>query len=174
MTTARKQDGAYIELARSLPSEVGAISPFVDQLMLWIRKCGCVPEGETEVEIALREALANAIIHGNLENPRKHVEVTCRCEPEEVSIAVKDEGRGFDIDQLADPTAPENLGSDHGRGIYLMKALMDDVRFEEGGVVVRMRKRSSRAAARDAHRAARQASASVAPPFADMLLKHRS
>jgi serine/threonine-protein kinase RsbW len=152
MTRAPDQDAAYIELARSLPSEVEAISPFVDQLMLLIRKCGCVPEGETEVEIALREALANAIIHGNLENPRKHVQVTCRCEPEEVCIAVKDEGRGFDIHQLADPTAPENIGSVHGRGIYLMKALMDDVRFEEGGVVVRMRKSSRPAAATAMHR----------------------
>jgi serine/threonine-protein kinase RsbW len=71
-----------------------------------------------------------------------------------VSIAVTDEGRGFDINKLADPTAPENIDSDHGRGIYLMKALMDDVRFEEGGVVVRMRKSASQAAAKDAHRGA--------------------
>ena len=61
-----------------------------------------------------------------------------------MSIAVKDEGPGFDINKLADPTAPENIGSVHGRGIYLMKALMDDVRFEEGGVVVRMRKSASK------------------------------
>jgi serine/threonine-protein kinase RsbW len=154
MTISRNQGGAGIELERSLPSEVEAISPFVDELMVLIRKCGCVPEGETGVEIALREALANAIIHGNHENPRKYVHVTCRCEPEKVSIAVTDEGRGFDINKLADPTAPENIDSDHGRGIYLMKALMDDVRFEEGGVVVRMRKSASQAAAKDAHRGA--------------------
>ena len=53
-----------------MPSEVAAISPFVDKLMLLIRKCGCVPEGDSDVEVALREALANAIIHGNHENPR--------------------------------------------------------------------------------------------------------
>jgi anti-sigma regulatory factor (Ser/Thr protein kinase) len=97
MTISRNQGGACIELERTLPSEVEAISPFVDEFMFVIRKCGCVPEGETDVEIALREALANAIIHGNQENSRKHVHVTCRCKPEEVSIAVKDEGRGFDI-----------------------------------------------------------------------------
>jgi serine/threonine-protein kinase RsbW len=151
MTISRNQGGACIELERSLPSEVAAISPFVDRLMLLIRKCGCVLEGETDVEIALREALANAIIHGNHENPRKQVHVTCRCESEEVTIAVKDEGRGFDINKVADPTAPENIGSVNGRGIFLMKALMDDVRFEEGGVVVRMRKSASRAATKDAH-----------------------
>jgi serine/threonine-protein kinase RsbW len=60
--------------------------------------------------------------------------------PDGVAIAVKDEGHGFDVNTIADPTAPENTGAVHGRGIYLMKALMDDVRFEEGGVVVRMRK----------------------------------
>ena len=149
---AHNQGGPCIELERSLPSEVAAISPFVDRLMLLFRKCGCVSEGESEVEIALREALANAIIHGNHENPGKHVHVRCRCEPSEISIAVKDEGRGFDVNKIADPTAPENTGSVHGRGIYLMKALMDEVRFEEGGVVVHMRKSAGQAAAKDAQK----------------------
>jgi anti-sigma regulatory factor (Ser/Thr protein kinase) len=66
MTIAHNQGGPCLELERSLPSEVAAISPFVDKLMLLIRKCGCAPEGEGDVEIALREALANAIIHGNM------------------------------------------------------------------------------------------------------------
>jgi serine/threonine-protein kinase RsbW len=152
MTVAHDQSGPCIEMERSLPSEVAAISPFVDKLMPSIRECGCVLEGESDVEIALREALANAIIHGNHENPRKHVYVRFRCKPDEVSIAVKDEGRGFDIKKIADPTAPENTGSVHGRGIYLMKALMDEVRFEEGGVVVHMRKSASQAAAKDAQK----------------------
>jgi serine/threonine-protein kinase RsbW len=140
MTVAHNQRGPCLELQRSLPSEVAAISPFVDRLMLLFGKCGCVSEGESDVEIALRGALANAIIHGNHENPGKHVHVCCRCEAGEVSIAVKDEGQGFYVNKTADPTAAENTGSDHGRGIYLMKALMDEVRFEEGGVVVHMRK----------------------------------
>ena len=152
MTMAHNQVGPCLELERSLPSEVAAISPFVDRLMLLFRKCGCVSEGESGVEIALREALANAIIHGNHENPRKHVYVRCRCQPDEVSIAVKDEGRGFDIDKMADPTVPESIGSVHGRGIYLMKALMDEVRFEEGGVVVHMRKSAGQTAAKDAQK----------------------
>ncbi len=120
--------------------------------MRLIKKCGCVPAGESEVEIALREALANAIIHGNQENPRKHVHVNFRCKSHEVSIAAKDEGRGFDLDKMPDPTAPENVGSVHGRGIYLMKAFMDEVRFEEGGVVIYMRKRTAQAATKDAQK----------------------
>ena len=108
--------------------------------MILLRKCGSAEEGESDVEIALREALANAIIHGNHENPRKHVHVRCRCEPAGISIMVKDEGRGFDITKMSDPTAPQNIASVHGRGIYLMKTLMDEVRFEEGGVAVHIRK----------------------------------
>ena len=152
MTIPHDHHGPCIELERSLPSEVSAISPFVDKLMRLIRKCGCAAEGESDVEIALREALANAIIHGNHENPRKRVYVRFRCEPDEVSLAVKDEGRGFDINKMANPTAPENIGSVHGRGIYLMRALMDEVRFEEGGVVVHMRKSARKGAAKDARK----------------------
>jgi serine/threonine-protein kinase RsbW len=115
-----------------------------------IRKCGCAPESESDVEIALREALANAIIHGNHENPRKRVYVRFRCEPDEVSLAVKDRGRGFDINKMTNPTAPENIGSVHGRGIYLMRAMIDEVRLEEGVVVVHMRKSVRKGAAKDA------------------------
>jgi len=75
----------------------------------------------------------------------KHVHVTCCCEPDEVSITVEDEGRGFDISNVPDPTAPENIVSVHGRGIHVIKALMDEVRFEEGGAVIHMRKNASEA-----------------------------
>src|ERR1700735_2221052 len=147
--TVHNQGGPCLELEHSLPSEVAAISPFVDKPMRLIRKCGCADEGESDVEIALREALANAIIHGNHENPGKHVHVCCRCEPSEISLAIKDEGSGFDVDKILDPTAPENTGSAHGRGIFLMKALMDEVRFEEGGVLVHMRKNTGKAGSND-------------------------
>jgi serine/threonine-protein kinase RsbW len=150
MTTAhdvkeKAHHGPHIALECSLPSEVNAISPFVDKLMLLLRNCSCVPEGVRDVEIALREALANAIIHGNHEDRRKHVHVTCRCEPDGVSIAVKDEGSGFDINTVRDPTNRENIESVHGRGILMMKVLMDEVRFEEGGVVVHMRRSAGEA-----------------------------
>jgi len=97
MTIAHDHRGPHIALECSLPSEVAAISPFVGWLMVLFRKCGCVSQGESDVEIALREALANAIIHGNHENPQNYVYVRCRCKPDEVSIVVKDEGRGFEL-----------------------------------------------------------------------------
>jgi serine/threonine-protein kinase RsbW len=135
--------GPCMQMELALPSEVAAISPAVDRLMLLIKNCRCAPGNETDIEIALREALENAVIHGNHEDPRKHVYVSCRCEAEEeVSIIVRDEGQGFDSNALPDPTAPGAIESSHGRGIYLMKALMDEVDFEDGGAVVHLRKKS--------------------------------
>ena len=135
--------GPCIQMELALPSEVPAISPFVDKLMLLIKKCRCAPGNGTDIEIALREALENAVIHGNHEDPRKHVYVRCRCEADEVvSIIVKDEGQGFDSNALPDPTGPGAIESTHGRGVYMMKAFMDEVRFEQGGAVVHMRKKS--------------------------------
>jgi serine/threonine-protein kinase RsbW len=133
---------SFVELRQSLPSQVALISPFVDQLMRFVAKCRNKEDSELEIETALREALANAILHGNREDPYKRVYVTCRCTPDgEVSITVRDEGQGFDSNAAADPTTPESRLVTHGRGIYLMKTLMDEVCFEHGGAVVYMRKK---------------------------------
>ena len=133
----------FVELRQSLPSKVAVISPFTDQLIRFIlnfRKA----DGRADIEMALREALANAVIHGNGENSCKRVYVRCRCYMDgEVSITVRDEGRGFDTATVLDPTAPDNRLLTHGRGIYLMKTLMDEVSFEDGGSAVRMRKASN-------------------------------
>jgi serine/threonine-protein kinase RsbW len=101
----------------------------------------CVAGGEFGVELALREALGNAVVHGNRENPETKVHVRCRCGPgNEISIVVTDQGKGFDfgkvMDSGSDPT------SAHGHGVPLMKAYMDDVHFAQGGSEVHMRKRS--------------------------------
>jgi serine/threonine-protein kinase RsbW len=134
--------GPCIETELSLASNVIAISPFIDKLMLLIKKCRCAPGNESDIEIALREALENAVIHGNHENPQKQVHVSCRCvAEEEVSIVVKDEGQGFDSNAVADPTSQGAIELSHGRGIYLMKVFMDEVRFEQNGTVVHMRKK---------------------------------
>lgn len=126
----------------SLPSQVAALSPFIDEFMQLIARCSGVPGSEADVEIALREAVVNAVVHGNHEDPRKQVYVRCRCEPDGISILVRDEGQGFDADRVPDPTTPENVQSTRGRGIYLMRNYMDEVRFEENGRAVLMRKRA--------------------------------
>jgi serine/threonine-protein kinase RsbW len=134
----------FIELRQSLSSRIAAISPFVNQLMRFILKFRSADGSEIEIETALREALANAVVHGNGENSYKRVYVDCRCYMDgEVSITVRDEGQGFNSEEVTNPTTPENLLCTHGRGIYLMKTLMDEVSFEDGGAVVRMRKNSN-------------------------------
>jgi len=134
----------FVELRQSLPSKVAAISPFTEQLMRFILNFRMADGSETDIEMALLEALANAVIHGNGDNSCKSVYVTCRCYMDgEVSITVRDQGQGFDSNAVLDPTLLENLLFTHGRGIYLMKTLMDEVSFEEGGSVVRIRKNSN-------------------------------
>ena len=134
----------FVELRQSLPSKVAAISPFTEQLMRFILTFRLGDGSEIDIEMALLEALANAVIHGNGDNSGKSVHVACRCYMDgEVAITVRDEGRGFDPSVLVDPTCRENLLIMHGRGIYLMKTLMDEVSFEEGGAVVMMRKKAS-------------------------------
>ena len=132
----------FVELRQSLPSQIAAISPFVDQFMRFIAKFRAVDGSEVDIDMALREALANAIVHGNQEDPRKRVSVACRCTTDgEVSITVQDEGQGFDSGLVPDPTVSENRLLTYGRGIYLMKTLMDEVSFEQGGALVYMRKK---------------------------------
>ena len=133
---------SFVELRQSFQSQVQVISRFVDQLMRFILHFRSADGSEIDIETALREALANAVIHGNRENPSKRVCVECRCYADgEVSITVRDEGQGFDTNAVPDPTAPGRRLSEHGRGIYFLKTLMDEVSFEEGGTVVRMRKK---------------------------------
>jgi serine/threonine-protein kinase RsbW len=135
---------AFVQLRQTLPSRIPIISPFVEQLMRFIAEFRNRDGSELDIEMALREALANAIVHGNQQDSDKWVYVACRCTTDgEVSITVRDEGPGFDADSVADPTTPENRLLAQGRGIYLMKTLMDEVRFEQHGAVVFMRKASN-------------------------------
>jgi len=126
-----------------MPSAIQAISPLVDRLMRLIEGSQCVPGEEFNVEMALREALENAVVHGNQEDPETKVHIRCRCGPgNEISIVVMDQGKGFDVGKIVGSGLTSDPASEHGRGIQLMKAYMDDVRFERGGSEVHMRSRS--------------------------------
>jgi serine/threonine-protein kinase RsbW len=124
-----------------MPSEIKAISPLMDRLMRLIEGSHCVCGEEASVELALAEALNNAVVHGHRLRREKLVQVLCRCElGKGIFLVVKDQGQGFDPNTVPDPTVAENISADHGRGIWLMKTLMDEVCFECGGTEVRMRK----------------------------------
>ena len=88
--------------------------------------------------IAMLEAANNAIVHGNKLDESKRVNIELLKEKDIIEILVKDQGHGFDYNNIPDPTAPENIEKVTGRGIFLMKKLSDDIEFYENGTVVKL------------------------------------
>lgn len=118
------------------------ISPTVDWLIQAIEASRCVCGEEFGIGMAIREALNNAVVHGNRLDSHRLVQIHCACElGEGVSIVIKDEGHGFDLAAVPDPLSDQNIASEHGRGILLMKMGVDEVSFACGGAEVHMRKR---------------------------------
>ena len=117
---------SVLEIDSWMSSKVQAISPLVERLMVLIEGSQCVPGEEFNVEMALREALTNAVVHGNHEHPKAKIQIRCRCWPgKEISIVVTDQGKGFDFERATDYGLMSDPLSEHGRGIHLMKAYMD-------------------------------------------------
>ena len=141
-----RHGGSLLKVEAWILSEVKSISPLVDRLMRLIEESHCIPGEESAVELALSEALSNAVIHGNRLDARKLVHVRGRCKVGNgISLIVSDQGQGFDASTIPDPVAVENLEAEHGRGIHLMKWAMDRVSFEQGGTEVHMCKGPARA-----------------------------
>jgi anti-sigma regulatory factor (Ser/Thr protein kinase) len=131
----------------TIPANPNAISGVVDGVMQIAREMRCAEGNEYQVELALREALANAIVHGCNNDPDKKVECCVACtESSDVVIVVRDPGEGFAPSAVPNPLALENLHSTHGRGIYLINQLMDEVSFERNGTEIRMRKAAAASA----------------------------
>src|SRR3981189_1671937 len=138
----KRSRSSTLEIDSWMPSAIQAISPLVDRLMRLIEGSQCIPGAESDVELALREALDNAVVHGNQEDSETKVHIRCRCGPgNEISIVVTDQGKGFDFGKIVGNGLTSDPESEHGRGIQLMKAYMDDVHFERGGSEVHMRRR---------------------------------
>ena len=106
-----------------------------------LRKNGIDEEIIFDIHVGFEEALRNAMIHGNKFSPDKTVKIEVDVNPGVVVISVEDEGEGFNPDSLPDPTLDENLLKESGRGVYLIKHLMDEVYYEKGGRKVIMKKR---------------------------------
>jgi len=124
-----------------LPGHVSAISPAVDEVMTVVRDMGCAAGHEFEVEVALREALANAVRHGTRNDASRPVLCCVACDVGRgILIVVRDDGPGFDPAALPSPIVGEQIFESHGRGIFLINRLMDEVRFERGGTEIHMRK----------------------------------
>jgi serine/threonine-protein kinase RsbW len=132
-------NGLSLRLQLKVEGRIKAIPPVVEEIMEVVRKMGCASGGEFEVEVALYEALANAVEHGCEHDPEKNVEVCVACDEKRgMLIIVRDPGTGFDPAAVPSPVVGENIFSDHGRGIFLINNLMDEVRFERGGTEIWM------------------------------------
>jgi serine/threonine-protein kinase RsbW len=90
------------------------------------------------IMIAVTEAVNNAIKHGNASDKTKNVSLSLSLKESMIQFLIKDEGQGFDYENLPDPTSPENLEKIGGRGIFLMKHLSDEVQFKERGKIVEL------------------------------------
>jgi len=129
-----------LKLQKKLEGRVEAIPPFVESIMKIVQSMGCAAGKEREVEIALLEALANAVVHGCKRDPTKEVECCVACdESRGLLVIIRDPGQGFDPASIPSPILGQNLFSTHGRGIFLINQLMDEVRYEKGGTEIHMK-----------------------------------
>jgi serine/threonine-protein kinase RsbW len=124
-----------IELSSQLES-LTQLEIFVDNIC---ERYDVSEDNYGNILIALTEAVNNAITHGNQLNPQKIVSLIMGTTENEVMFTVKDEGNGFDYNNVPDPTLPENLNKLNGRGIFLIKSLADDVIFERKGSVIKIK-----------------------------------
>ena len=123
-------------------ADLNAINHVVDDVMEMAGKLDCAKGKEMAIETALREALANAIVHGCGNDASRRVQCCVACdESRGMLIVVRDPGEGFDPAQVPSPVVGENVFSSHGRGIFLINQLMDHVEFAHGGTEIRMKKR---------------------------------
>jgi len=127
---------------KSKPKEILKVEKFLDSVNSFIHL------GKTQLHnvlVATTEAVNNAIAHGNLRDPKKNVILVCKATKSSVEIRVNDEGKGVAENNLPDPLDEKNLLRENGRGIFLMRHLMDSVKFicHESGceVIMKLRKR---------------------------------
>ena len=129
-------------LTMTIPADPGAISVVADRVALELEQRNWSEDDVTAVQMALIEALANAIRHGCRGDITKRVQCSMGCgESNEIVIIVRDPGDGFNPDGVPDPLDPVNTFKPSGRGMFLMRAFMDHVVFADGGREVQMRKR---------------------------------
>jgi serine/threonine-protein kinase RsbW len=135
-------DKLVLKLKVSLAADKNAIDPVVQGIMNVVRETQCATGKEDAIELALTEALANAVVHGAKGDPKKIVECDVACdETRGMLIVVRDPGPGFDPTAIPNPIVGHNIYSNHGRGIFLINELMDEVQFKNNGKEIHMLKR---------------------------------
>jgi len=128
----------------SLPSRIDTVATAAAAVAEFLTRSGITEDAAFGIDMAVREAVTNAVIHGNHEDKNKTVDVTLKSSPDAVEISVHDQGAGFNPKEVPDPTAEENILKASGRGIFFMRSFMDEVDWlirPGGGTTVRMLKR---------------------------------
>jgi serine/threonine-protein kinase RsbW len=136
-------DKLLLQLDIRFRADPDAINPVVLAILQASRYTKCMEEHTKElaIETALHEALMNAIVHGCKNDRARYVQCSVMCDERcGVLIVVRDPGEGFDPKKLASPVKGKQLYADHGRGVYLINRMMDEVHFEKGGAEIHMRK----------------------------------
>ena len=127
-----------------LPSHIEAVGDAATAVTDFVQSCGIGEEAAFAIVMAVREAVTNAMVHGNQEDETRSVEVIFNCLGNALEIEVRDQGEGFDPTGVPDPTDPANILKTSGRGIFLMRSFMDEVEWfarPAGGTMVRMVKK---------------------------------
>ena len=128
----------------SLPSRIDTVAAAAAAVAEFVGRFGVSDDAAYGIDMAVREAVTNAVLHGNRQDENKTVDIVLKNLPEAVEISVHDQGHGFNPEDVPDPTATENLLKTSGRGIFFMRTFMDEVYWlirPEGGTTVRMLKR---------------------------------
>ncbi|HVP52104.1 MAG TPA: ATP-binding protein [Terriglobales bacterium] len=125
----------------SIPAEVSRIAEVVDKVVALTCQLHGQTGKEHEIALALTEALANAVKHGSENDPSRNVQCQVLAEGSSMIITVRDSGPGFNPGSVANPLESAGLTADHGRGLHMIRQLMDEVRFERNGAEIRMVKR---------------------------------
>jgi serine/threonine-protein kinase RsbW len=135
-------DKLHLILRVTLSADRKAVDPVVQEVMAVVREMEGVNGKEDAIELSLQEALANAVIHGAKEDPTKTVECLVSNDKERgILIIVRDPGTGFTPEAIPNCVVGENVYSNHGRGIFLINQLMDQVEFRKNGTEIHMVKR---------------------------------
>jgi serine/threonine-protein kinase RsbW len=124
-----------------LPSDLTLMNSVLEYLLDRVDKLGLVKVEQSNLFVALDEAFVNAVKHGNRNDPGKLLRVTAELSAREAIFTVEDEGEGFDVHDIPDPTDPANLFKSSGRGVLLIYNIMDEVEYSRGGAKLRMVKR---------------------------------
>jgi len=141
MSTPSTPRAGPTRLDVSFPAEVNRVGEVVDKVVALATQLHGETGKEQEIALALTEALANAVKHGSKNNPSLSVQCQVVAEGRAMTIMVRDSGPGFDPASIANPLELAGLTADHGRGLHMIRQLMDEVQFERNGAEIRMTKR---------------------------------